>query len=86
MLNTTELLPDVKDVKCFIKCMMQETDTMKQDGEINEDALERNMAAFNVTGEMKEDLEGCIKEESEDVCDKAYKIYKCSYEKLQQKY
>lgn len=52
-------------------------------GEFDREKIKEHGGAANITEEMKEAINNCVKtSESKDYCDSAFNLYKCFYDKV----
>lgn len=69
---------DDEEAQCFVKCMYTKTQIMNEDGEIDEDRLQRALPkAIFPREKVPQWIETCRDVEAETVCERAYNTYAC---------
>lgn len=79
-LKAGEITDDDK-LKCYIKCIMSESGTMDENGDIDYAALKEVLPEKHKDKVIK-DMERCVKKvgNNDDHCKKAFELTKCVFE------
>uniref|UniRef100_A0A182JLN9 Uncharacterized protein n=1 Tax=Anopheles atroparvus TaxID=41427 RepID=A0A182JLN9_ANOAO len=67
---------DTMKAKCFVKCFLDKAGFIDDDGTIRQDVIREKLTVGIEPTKVNELIKKCAVE-GEDVCDKAYQMYKC---------
>ncbi|XP_034238479.1 uncharacterized protein LOC117643606 isoform X2 [Thrips palmi] len=73
-----------RNSKCFIYCLMDKYEMVTPDGEFMDGKIRRfavDLPDSNFKMIMKKNLDSCLREDNEDICEKCYQFAKCYYDR-----
>lgn len=75
--------PEDRKLKCYVKCMSMKMGVLDANGEVVEEIFRKYL---NVDDDeiAKSVSKKCLNENSTDLCEKAFRISKCSYKAAQE--
>ncbi|KFB49731.1 odorant binding protein 24 [Anopheles sinensis] len=67
---------DTMKAKCFVRCFLDKAGFIDDDGVIQQDVIREKLTVGIEQSKVNDLLKKCVVE-GDDVCDKAYQMYKC---------
>ncbi|KAK4885845.1 hypothetical protein RN001_002116 [Aquatica leii] len=82
LLDKGEFL-DKEELKCFLGCIFEKTGVLNTKGEIQESGFKSSFSIDADSKKIDKIMNNCLKIQSENSCDAAYKLVKCCEENVE---
>ncbi|KAF5297530.1 hypothetical protein FQR65_LT09961 [Abscondita terminalis] len=77
MFDKGEFPNNKQELKCFMKCILEKTDILNGDGEVQKSGIKAALPEDSDAKKAEEIIDNCMKVKSDDPCETAYEFIKC---------